>query len=162
MFRTLEECIHIVPMFEFVLLFILLLKSTKLIGNACASEVYSDDFEIFKAVSITSVVLSVISFLIGNAFMCRTGKYGCTRLVDTKRSMAFRFLNELSMISTCGCIIYLISASNKNENGTLGVLAPLYVLAFALYTPAAMMNTVVLIIHVQKYREEELYVSVGS
>lgn len=147
MFRIVEEYVHITPFFGFVLLLFILLKSVK--------ETSPSD------VAVASVVLSAVNFLISNAFMCRTGKYGCTKLADTKGNLFIRFVNELIMFGVCGCIFYLVSEYNGNSDPELRPLVPFYVLAGALYLPVTMMNIIVLIIHFQSYSSREIYVSVS-
>lgn len=156
MLRLIEEYVHVVPFFEFVLLFLLLLRSNKLLENV------SNPSETFKNISISSSVFSVVSFLIGNAFMCRSGRCGGHRLIETKRTLGCRYFNELFMILTSGCIFYLIDVSNGGENEELRPLTPFYVLAAGIYLPATLMNLIVLVVRTQEYRNGGSYISISS
>jgi len=159
MLRLIEEYVHVTPFFEFVLLFLLLLRSNRLLENV------SESPETFKNISISSSVFSVVSFLIGNAFMCRSGRCGSSRLVETRKTLGCRYFNELFMILTCGCIFYLIDVSNGGvggENEELRPLTPFYVLAAGIYLPATLMNLIVLAVRTQEYRKGDQYVSISS
>lgn len=150
-----EQVIHFLPVAEYIVTIVVCLQtaseSRRLEEDYSRDELSLGSLEqiYFGFWVVVPVVLSFLSVMLDLATMSLL----CNRRRESKRTLVYRVINEILMVSTCTTTIYLASLYHSSESIGFSVA---YALSSMIYGFATLLNLVLVFQHIKKYRGDRL------